>query len=185
MEALADYTKIEIISGVEYNMSPANTKHITIQGNLFNIIRNFLKGKQCRVFTEIGVDFDEDNYLVPDLVIVCDRNKITPKGISGTPDFVVEVLSTSSKKKDRALKKDIYEKFGVKEYWIIDPKAESIEAYILRNGKYELDGVYHNMDESEIDLKHMNESEKAEIKLSLKISLYDDLDIQTKDIFEE
>ena len=116
--------------------------------------------------------------------MVCDPQKVTKQGISGAPDFVVEVLSISSKKKDRATKKDTYERFGVKEYWIIDPKAESIEVYILRNGKYELDGVYHNLDESEIDFKHMNESEKAEIKLSLKISLYDDLEIQTKDIFE-
>lgn len=183
MEALADYIKTETINGVEYDMSPANTKHIVIQRNLSRIIGNFLHGKQCKVFTEIGVTFDESNYFVPDLLVVCDRNKITERGIKGTPDFVVEVLSLSSKRKDRSLKKDAYEKFGVKEYWIIDPKAESIEAYILRNGKYELDGVYHNMT-NDVDLEHMSESEKAEIKVSLKISLYDDLEIHAKDIFE-
>ena len=184
MEALADYIKTEIIDGVEYDMSPANTKHIVIQRNLSRIIGNFLHGKQCKVFTEIGVDLDECHYLIPDLLVVCDRDKITERGISGVPDFIVEVLSPSTKRKDITIKKDTYERFGVKEYWIIDSKAESIEVYILRNGKYELDGVYHNIDENEIDMKHMNESEKAEIKVSLKISLYDDLEIQTKDIFE-
>ena len=184
MPALAEYIKTEIINGIEYDMSPANTNHIRIQRRLSRIIDNFLRGKKCEVFTEIGVTLDENNYVIPDLLVVCDPQKVTEQGISGAPDFVVEVLSISSKKKDRATKKDTYERFGVKEYWIIDPKAESIEVYILRNGKYELDGVYHNLDESEIDFKHMNESEIAEIKLSLKISLYDDLEIQTKDIFE-
>lgn len=182
MQALAEYTKTEIIGGVEYDMSPAKTKHIVIQRNLSAIIYNFLKGKQCRVFTEIGVDLDEDNYVIPDLLVVCDRDKITDKGIKGTPDFVVEVLSPSTKRKDITIKKDLYERFGVKEYWIISPKDESIEVYILQNGKYVLDNVYHNVTSD--DMEHMNEAEKAEIHVSLKISLYDDLEIQTKDIFE-
>lgn len=182
MPALAEYIKTEIIDGAEYDMSPANTKHIVIQRNLSAIIYNFLKGKQCRVFTEIGVDLDENNYVIPDLLVVCDRNKITDKGINGTPDFVVEVLSPSTKRKDITVKKDLYERFGVKEYWIISPKEESIEVYILQNGKYVLDNVYHNATAE--DMEHMNEEEKAEIHLSLKISLYDDLEIQTKDIFE-
>ncbi len=184
MPALAEYIKTEIIDGVEYDMTPATIKHHTIQGNLFAIIWNFLRGKSCKVFTETGVTFDEDNYFIPDLLVVCDRNKITAKGIEGAPDFVVEILSPSTKRKDMTLKKSAYEKFGVKEYWIISPKEESIEVYILQNGKYELDGVYHNINEDEIDTKHMSESEIAEIHLSLKISLYDDLEIQTKDIFE-
>ena len=182
MPALAEYVKTEIVNGVEYDMSPASTKHIIIQGNLFGIIRNFLKGKQCKVFTEIGVDLDEDNYVIPDLLVVCDRNKITDKGIKGAPDFVVEVLSPSTRRKDITIKKDLYERFGVKEYWIISPKDESIEVYILQNGKYVLDNVYHNVTSE--DMEHMNEAEKAEIHVSLKISLYDDLEIQTKDIFE-
>lgn len=182
MPALAEYTKTEIIDGVEYDMSPANTKHVVIQRNLSAIIYNFLKGKQCRVFTEIGVDLDENNYLIPDLLVVCDRNKITDRGINGTPDFVVEVLSPSTKRKDITVKKDLYERFGVKEYWIISPKEESIEVYILQDGKYVLDNVYHNATAE--DMERMNEEEKAEIHLSLKISLYDDLEIQMKDIFE-
>ena len=183
MEALADYKKSELIGGVVYDMSPANTKHINIQNNLIAIIRQYLKGKRCRAFTEIGVYLDKDNYFIPDLVVVCDRNKITDRGIEGVPDFVVEVLSLSTRKKDITVKKDTYERFGVKEYWIISPKDEAIEVYLLQDGKYELDNVYHNA--SEYDMEFMNEEEKSEIHLSLKISLYDDLEIQTKDIFEE
>ena len=182
MDALADYKKSELIDGVVYAMSPANTKHIIIQGNLNRIIGNFLRGKQCKVFSEIGVHFDDDNYLIPDVTVVCDRSKITDQGIKGSPDFVVEVLSFSTHRKDITIKKQIYERFGVKEYWIISPKDETIEVYILRNGKYELDGVYHNATEE--DMKYLSDREKAEINLSLKLSLYDDLEIQVKEIFE-
>ena len=67
MEALADYQKSELIDGVVYDMSPANTKHIFIQGNLFNIIRNFLRGKRCKVMFEAEVRFDERNKFIPDM----------------------------------------------------------------------------------------------------------------------
>ena len=182
MPELAEYLKTELVEGVEYDMSPANTKHISIQRNLSAVIYNFLKGKQCRVFTEIGVSFDANNYFIPDLIVVCDRSKITDQGIIGAPDFVVEILSPSTKRKDITVKKAVYERFGVKEYWIISPNDESIEVYLLHDGHYELDNVYHNATEK--DMEHMSEAEKAEIHLSLKISLYDDLEIQTKDIFE-
>lgn len=182
VEALADYIKTEKINGAVYDMSPANTKHIIIQGNLSRIIGNFLRGKQCKVFSEIGVHFDDDNYFIPDVTVVCDRSKITEQGIKGTPDFVAEVLSFSTHRKDITVKKQVYEKFGVKEYWIISPKDETIEVYLWQNGKYELGGVYHNATEE--DMKYMTDREKAEINLSLKLSLYDDLEIQVKDIFE-
>lgn len=183
MEALAEYIKTEKIDGIEYDMSPANTKHIIIQGNLIRIIGNFLRGKQCKVFSEIGVHLDEDNYFIPDITVVCDRSKITEQGIKGAPDFVAEVLSFSTYRKDITVKKDIYEKFGVKEYWIIRPNDEIIEVYLLRQGKYQLDNVYHNATEQ--NLKYMSDREKAEINVSLKLSLYDDLEIQVKDIFED
>lgn len=182
MSSLADYKKTEIVNGVVYNMSPANLRHIAIQRNLSIIIGSFLKGKRCKLFTEAGVTLDENNFFIPDLVVVCDPAKITYSGIKGAPDFVVEVLSLSTKRKDISEKKAAYEKFGVREYWIIDPKAESIEAYILREGRFELDGVYHNVHEEEME--HLDEEEKAEIHVSLKISLYDDLVLYTKDIFE-
>ena len=107
MPALAEYIKTEIINGVEYDMSPANTNHIRIQRRLSRIIDNFLRGKKCEVFTEIGVTLDENNYVIPDLLVVCDPQKVTEQGISGAPDFVVEVLSISSKKKTAPQKKTL------------------------------------------------------------------------------
>lgn len=93
------------------------------------------------------------------------------------------MLSPSTRKRDITIKKDIYEKFGVKEYWLIDPKGESIDVYLLQEGKYELVSTYHNFSQEEWD--DMREEDKAEIQLSLKLSLYDDLEIIVKEVFED
>ena len=71
MEALADYLKTEVIDGKIYDMSPATLKHQAIQRNLSVIIGGFLRGKICRMFTETSVELDENNYFIPDLLVVC------------------------------------------------------------------------------------------------------------------
>ena len=182
MKALLDYQKIERIHDKEYAMSPATIRHIAIQRNLSAILWNFLRGKRCQVFTEAEVVFDEENHLIPDLLVICDREKIKKNFIQGAPDFIVEVLSPISKRRDMTVKKEIYERYGVKEYWLINPKDESIEVYLLHDGKYQLDNIYHNFDEE--DWAALTENERAEHQLSLKISLYDDLEIMVKDGFE-
>ena len=182
MEALQDFKKTERIQGKEIAMSPASIKHISIQRNLSTIIWNFLRSKRCQLFLEAEVVFDEENHLIPDLLVVCSQSKIKKNFIAGAPDFIVEVLSPSTRRRDVTIKKEIYERYGVKEYWIINPKDESIETYILRDGKFMLDNICHNFDEEDWDA--LSDAEKAEQKMSLKISLYDDLEIPIKDIFE-
>lgn len=179
--ALKDYQKSELINGIVYDMSPANIKHIFVQRNLSNIIWNFLKGKCCEVVTEAEVRFDKENRFIPDISIACNPAQIKNNYIEGAPDFVAEVLSPSTSKRDLTVKKDTYEKYGVKEYWTIDPKAESITVYILKDGKYELNEIYHNISDSEME--EMDEKEREQLRLTLKISLYDDLEIAIKDIF--
>ena len=95
----------------------------------------------------------------------------------------MEILSPSTRKKDLTAKKSAYEKFGVKEYWIIDPKGESIDAYLLKDGKFELDSTCHNIPEEE--LAEMHEEDREKIQLALKISLYDELTITAKEVFED
>ena len=182
MYAIQEDPKIELIQGREIAMSPASIKHIVIKRNLAVIIGGFLRKKKCQLLLEAEVIFDEENKFIPDLIVVCEPDKIKKNHIEGAPDFIVEVLSPSTKRRDVTIKKDIYEKYGVKEYWIISPKEESIEVYILHNGKYELDNIYHNFDEE--DWNALSEAEKAEQQLSFKISLYDDLEILVKDVFE-
>ena len=182
MHAIQDELKTELVQGREIAMSPASIRHIAIQRNLGGIIWQFLRGKKCQLFMEASVVFDEENEFVPDLMVVCDPDKIKKNHIDGAPDFVVEILSPSTRRRDITVKKDTYEKYGVKEYWIINPKEEAIEVYLLKDGKYVLDNVYHNFDEE--DWAALTDAEKAEQLLSLKISLYSDLEIQVKEIFE-
>ena len=184
MEAMVDYKKAELIDGVVYNMSPANIKHIRIQGRLVRIIGNYLRGKRCEVLSEAEVRFDAQNKFIPDILVVCDPAKIQENYIEGAPDFIAEILSPSTRKRDVTLKKFIYEKYGVKEYWIINPKDESVDVFRLNeNGAYYLDNVYQIVSESEWE--RLEEKEKKEMNLPLKISLYDDLEIKVKEIFED
>jgi len=158
-------------------------------GNLLSIFTNYLRGKKCRVYGEnISVKFDEGNEVLPDIKIVCDPDKIKKNGIEGAPDFIAEVLSPRTRTKDTTEKKDLYEKYGVKEYWIIDTDSKTIDVYILKGGKFAKDYIYTRFDEN--DIKEIeaigNESEKEMLKVTtIKTSLYGgDLIINIADIFE-
>ena len=96
--------------------------------------------------------------------------------------LIVEILSPRTSKNDLGIKKDTYEKYGVKEYWIVNPQDKSITVYHLKDGRYKLDNVYTIMPDYE--LEDMSEKEKAEHSLALKVSLYDDLEINVAEVFE-
>lgn len=171
----------EVIHGEEVLLAAANLPHLRIQRNLSNILYNYLKGKRCEVFTEAKVVFDEKNWFQPDLIVVCDRNKMKLNHVEGPPDFVAEVLSPTTQFRDLGVKKDAYERFGVKEYWILEPSSRSVQVYLLKDGRYALDYVYHDYTEEEWE--GLSEGEKGQQKLTLKLSLYDDLEIPVKEIF--
>lgn len=179
----------EIINGKVYLMAGASANHNYAVGNLLLIFGGHLKGKKCRVFGEgMNIKFDKDNEVLPDIKIVCDPNKIKRAHIDGAPDFIIEVLSPRTRTKDMTEKKDLYEKYGVKEYWIIDTDRKTIEVYILKDGKYVKDYTYTKFDEEDIkDIEIFgNEEEKEMLKVTtVKTSLYgDDLIINIADIFE-
>ncbi len=145
--------KKEKIDGVVYDMSPApGYGHFMINGNIYTMIRQGLKGSICMVSIE-NLDFKyqpevNDDYLCPDIMIICDRKQLKGGCYSGVPKFVVETLSHSTAKRDRTVKKEIYEKSGVEEYWIVSPRG-SIEIYYLRDGKYVLEQNYLLQDDKE------------------------------------
>lgn len=158
--------KDEKINGVIYDMSPApGYQHGIINGNIYTVIKQGLKNSICLVTIE-NLDFKyhpeiNDDYLCPDIMIICDRKHLKGGTYSGVPKFVAETLSPSTAKRDRLDKKDIYEKAGVSEYWIVSPQG-SIEIYYLVDGKYVLEQSY--MLEEDKDDKDYN----AEIEISLK-----------------
>ena len=177
-----DKRKVEYIDGVAYMMSLVETRHNRVGGNLYAIIHRFLRKKRCQVFYETTVVFDEKNHFIPDIMVVCDPSKIKDSFIEGAPDFVAEILSPSTRRRDLSIKRDAYEKFGVKEYWVIDPKAETVDVYTVEDGKFTMSGSYHNYTEGE--LQGLDEEDLAQAALPLKLSLYDELTVDLQEMFE-
>ena len=139
----SDYIKWEgdweIISGNAYAMSPSpGRKHQNTASKISGELYGFLKGKPCKSFFEFDVVLSEKDVVRPDIIVVCDKNKITEENVKGAPDFIVEVLSPSSAKRDRILKVELYKKHGVKEYWIADPFNCCIEVYNFEKDEHKL-----------------------------------------------
>lgn len=175
--------RCECLNGKIVMMSPRPAvTHTYISGNIYHLFRTYLKGKKCKTFPD-GVDvcLDEKNRVVPDVMIVCNKDIIKERNIQGVPDLIVEVLSPSTAKRDRSYKKDLYERFGVKEYWIVNPADKSIEVYLLQDGAFILDNIY--MIYPDYELEDMRK-ENIEIITAFKTSLFDDLTIKIADVFE-
>lgn len=175
--------RFELIGGEEKMLARPAVNHAAVAANITRIFTTYLRGKRCRFFAEVDVFFDEKNRLVPDAMIVCDKSKIKINGIHGAPDLVAEILSPSTAKDDRGRKKQIYEKFGVKEYWLVNPTDKSVEVYHNATGEFVLDDVYHEYTDETWEM--LNEREKAAQKFSVKVSLYEDLAVTVKEIFED
>ena len=172
----------ELIGGKVVMMAPASAEHVYTAGSIYNIFKNYLKGKNCIPFSDgLLVHLTDENKFVPDMMVVCDRSKIKSDGVHGAPDLVVEVLSPSTAKDDRTRKKEIYEACGVPEYWLVSPTDKSIEIYLLESGKYILHDVYTVR--PDWVLKQMTDEERAAIVTEFKCHLYDELIIRLDDIF--
>lgn len=173
----------EVINGQVVAMSPRpRFNHNHIASNIYVIFRNYLRGRKCTPIMD-GTDLyltDNDRF-VPDFMVVCDRDKIKHDGVHGAPDLVVEVLSPRTETYDRKHKKAVYEKCGVKEYWLVSPEAKSVEQYLLEDGNLTLSEVYAQ--EPDYMLAKMTEEERSALVTRFKCSLFDDLDIQLEDIF--
>jgi len=131
-----DGKRHELIDG-EHIMSPSPfTKHQRISRNLSVVFCNFLKKyKLGEIFAApMDVVLSDIDVVEPDLLFIASEHAsiITEKHIMGVPDLVVEIISTGSRKTDEIIKRRLYEQFGVKEYWIIDPELESVKVYRMQ-----------------------------------------------------
>ena len=117
-------------------MTPApTTRHQNIVYNVSFILKSKLLNKSCRPFVApTDVVLSEYDVVQPDVFVVCDEKKITEANIQGAPDLIVEVLSPATALKDKREKKNLYEKYGVKEYIIVDPAAQYVERFLLEEG---------------------------------------------------
>ena len=161
-----DFTQ-ELIGGEVVMMAPALSNHNRIARNLTRIFDTYLMGKTCEYFPDgEGLFLSEEEEYIPDGMIVCDPGKVTYKGIFGAPDLVVEILSRASAKQDRGHKKETYARYGVREYWIIDPVRCTVEQYLLHGDAFSLEGSFHRAS-----------------GVRIRCSLYDDLTVPTEEIF--
>ena len=142
-----DDQRWELIDGVPYGMSPApGVAHQRTVGALHFQLYSFLRNNPCQLFVapfDVRLpEVDESDDLVetvvqPDLLVICDREKLDKAGCRGAPDLVVEVLSPGTAQKDQKIKFHRYERAGVREYWIVDPAAKSVMLFFLgSNGRY-------------------------------------------------
>jgi Uma2 family endonuclease len=158
-----DEERWEIIHGIPYDMSPAPIrKHQRVLGILFNRFFNFLEGKSCTPYIAPfdvrlpeGEETGETSSTVvqPDLSVYCDADKLDEKGAVGAPDLVVEVLSPSTSLKDIREKYYLYERHGVKEYWLVHPTESWVEILKRKkDNKLSRREVYGPGDEIEVEM---------------------------------
>lgn len=131
---LPDDARVELIDGVLYDMAVPTWIHQIIANQIGNFINNYIKKKkgECIVLVtpmDVQLDSDERTMVQPDVLILCDRDKIRKRSLYGAPGFVVEILSPSTRKKDITIKLRKYKNAGVREYWIVDPDKKVIYVY--------------------------------------------------------
>jgi len=131
---LPEGERAELIDGQFYAMAPPSRIH---QELVFSISRKIAdhidqNNGDCKVYTApfaVNLNADDGTYVEPDISVICDKNKLTDRGCSGAPDFIVEVVSPSSRKMDYSTKNTLYTNAGVREYWIVDPAKERTTVY--------------------------------------------------------
>ena len=174
----------ELIDGKIVAMSPRpRVDHTRISVNIYHIFRKYLKGKRCEPFPD-GVDLylSEREQFIPDGMVVCDPDKVKPDGVHGAPDLVAEVLSPGTARRDRGHKKDVYERCGVREYWIVSPMDKMIEQYVLQYGKYVLHDTLTVF--PDFMLAKMKPEERESVITSFKTTIFDDLVVELAEVFE-
>jgi len=152
----ADYLRwqfaemVELIKGRLFMYSPAPASyHQNIVGNLHGIFYAIFKHQSCKLFmapfdVRLTTTNEQTNEAIttvvqPDLCVICDRNKIDERGCLGAPDWIVEVASPSTAKKDLNDKYNVYQETGVREYWVVNPEGKYINQYVPdANGIYQL-----------------------------------------------
>jgi Uma2 family endonuclease len=153
----------EIIRGEASLMTPAPPRrHQEISVELARQFSNFLLEKTCRLYTapfdvrlgyELERDEDIQTVVQPDISVVCDRARLDEKGCLGAPDLIVEILSPGTSRRDWKEKFSLYEEFGVREYWIVDPPGQTVVVFSLgADGRYGRPTVYTEDDKISVSL---------------------------------
>ena len=164
-----DDVRYELIDGVPYAMASPSRLHQKTSMKLSSQFSNFLRGKTCEVYNapfDVRLNFDsfDDIVVQPDILVVCDESKHDGKSVKGAPDMVIEIISPYNARHDTIIKFRLYQRAGVKEYWIVDPGTKTVQVYILQNGKYGVGKIYRDDD-------------------VITVNIFKDCDINLADVF--
>lgn len=134
--SLPEGKRTELIDGVIYDMAPPNTMHQRIVSALHYNITDYIKKNNgsCEVFPApfaVFLNADDRNYVEPDISVICDKDRLDDRGCNGAPDWIIEVVSPSTKRIDYGVKLFKYRSAGVREYWIINPLTNSVNVFDL------------------------------------------------------
>ena len=157
-----DYERRELIDGVAYAMSPApGFRHQMVSSELVAQLVTHLRNSSCSVLAAPfdvrlprghETDDDIDTVVQPDIVVVCNRNKLDDKGCKGAPDLVIEILSPSTSSKDLHEKFRLYERVGVKEYWIVHPLDRTVMVFRRAGESFGRPAMFAGEDRIEVSL---------------------------------
>jgi len=157
-----DGKRYQLINGRKVMPPAPLTEHQVIHSILFGHLWNFVKSKNkpCLVLSapidvrlcESFSDSQCHNVFQPDIVVVCDKNKMDRRGILGAPEMVIEILSPTTAKDDLIDKYKVYEQYGVREYWIVSPEYRTITVYLNENSRFQQRGIYAEGDQIPVKL---------------------------------
>ena len=132
--SLPEGDRAELIDGQIYNMTPPSRQHQKLVSELTQSIGSYIKSKNgsCEVYpAPFAVFLNTENYVEPDVSVICDKNKLSDRGCEEAPDFIIEIVSPSSRRMDYNSKNALYSDTGVREYWIVDPAKERTTLYLF------------------------------------------------------
>ena len=155
--------RIEIINGEAFMMAPPSRRHQEVSFEICRQLGNYLEGKRCkaypapfgvRLFEKVGAaPEDVDTVVEPDISIVCDKDKLDHHGCKGAPNMVIEILSRSTMRHDRFVKLGLYQRAGVREYWLVDPDTQSVQVFLLDGtGAYRIYEDYGKEDIAKVNV---------------------------------
>lgn len=143
--SLPENIRAELIDGeLIYNQAAPSRLHQTLLGELYTLIHNHIKSKNgsCRVYPApfaVKLDEGQDTIVEPDISVICDKSKLTDRGCTGAPDWIIEIISPGTSSHDYVRKLALYEAAGVREYWIVDPGKGNIFVYYMEEGKFSVE----------------------------------------------
>lgn len=167
-EALPEDKRVEVFEGVVYDMASPSQIHQSISMQISTIINNYLLRKKgpCRIFSapfDVKLSDQPLTIVQPDIMVVCDKNKLDEKLCNGSPDFIIEIVSPGNPADDYIRKLYYYKNYGVREYWIVDPRRKTITVNYFEGN---IVSVQYPFDST------------------IKVNIYDDLYINFSDIAE-